>query len=215
MREHYNLDGLADYSTGSIPGSTRVVNPQYRELDSEVRKQAARLSRKRCECDAIVLCDDIEPEVVTAYETKKASLREEVEHMEKDLADLKACRKATPRHVQFADLPKDDQFRMLCMKSKYFIDTIKLIAYRAETAMVNIVRQSMSRQDDARSLLRSLYTTEADIRPDQTGPQLSIRLHQPANRCTAESIQHLIEALNATETVFPGTDLRLVYELVA
>jgi len=29
---------------------------------------------------------------------------------------------------------------MLGMKSKYFIDTIKLIAYRAETAMANIVR---------------------------------------------------------------------------
>lgn len=215
MREHYNLDGLADYSTGSIPGSTRVINPQYRELDGEVRKEAARLSRKRCECDAIVLCDDIEPEAVIAYETKKAALREEIEHMEMALADLKACRKATPRHVQFADLPKEDQFRMLGMKSKHFIDTIKLIAYRAETSMVNIVRQSMSRQDDARSLLRSLYATEADIIPDQSGQQLTIRLHQPANRCSAESILHLIEALNATQTVFPGTHLRLVYELVA
>ncbi len=215
MREHYNLDGLADYSTGSIPGSTRVINPQYRELDGEVRKEAARLSRKRCECDAIVLCDDIEPEAVIAYETKKAALREEIEHMEMALVDLKACRKATPRHVQFADLPKEDQFRMLGMKSKHFIDTIKLIAYRAETSMVNIVRQSMSRQDDARSLLRSLYATEADIIPDQSGQQLTIRLHQPANRCSAESILHLIEALNATQTVFPGTHLRLVYELVA
>ena len=71
MREHYNLDRLVDYSTGNIPGSTRVINPQYRELDSEVRKQAARLTRKRCECNAIVLCDNIEPNVVTAYETKK------------------------------------------------------------------------------------------------------------------------------------------------
>jgi len=162
MREHYNFDGLADYSTDSLPGSTRVVNPQYRELDSEVKKQAARLARKRCECDAIVLCDDIEPEVVIAYETKKSALREEFEHMEVDLADLKACRKATPRHVQFADLP-EDRFRMLGMKNKYFIDTIKLIAYRAETAMANSIRRSMHRQDDARSLLRSLYATEADI----------------------------------------------------
>ena len=71
MREHYNLDRFVDYSTGNIPGSTRVINPQYRELDSEVRKQAARLTRKRCECNTIVLCDDIEPDVVTAYETKK------------------------------------------------------------------------------------------------------------------------------------------------
>jgi len=215
MREHYNLDGLADYSTDILPGSTRVVNPQYRELDSEVRKQAARLARKRCECDAIVLCDDIEPEVVIAYETKKSALREEVEHLEVDLADLKACRKETPRHVQFTDLPEEDRFRMLGMKSKYFIDTIKLIAYRAETAMANIVRQSMSRQDDARSLLRSLYATEADILPDLARQKLTVRLHQPANRCSRKSIQHLLGELNATETVFPGTDLRLVYELVS
>jgi hypothetical protein len=214
MREHYNLDGLADYSTGNIPGSTRVINPQYRELDSEVRKQAAGLARKRCECNAIVLCDDIEPDIVTAYETKKAALREEIEHMEIALDDLKACRKTTPRHVQFADLPEEDRFRMLGMKSKHFIDTIKLIAYRAESAMANIVRQSMHRRDDARSLLRSLYATEADIMPDQTGQKLTIRIHQPANRCSAESTLHLIGELNATRTVFPGTDLRLVYELV-
>ena len=214
MRQHYNLDGLADYSTGTIPGSTRVPNPQYRELDSEVKKQAARLVRKRCECDAIVLCDDIEPDVVVAYETKKAALREEIEQLEKDVTDLKVCRKETPRHVQFADLPEEDRFRKLSMKSKHFIDTIKLIAYRAETAMASIVRQSMHRKEDARSLLRSLYATEADIIPDQAGQTLTIRVHQPANRCSAESIHHLIAELNATRTVFPGTDLRLTYELV-
>ena len=104
---------------------------------------------------------------------------------------------------------------MLGMKSKYFIDTIKLIAYRAETAMANIVRQSMSRQDEARSLLRSLYATEADILPDLAEQKLTVRLHQPANRCSRKSIQPLIRELNATETVFPGTDLRLVYELVS
>jgi hypothetical protein len=191
-----------------------VINPQYRELDSEVRKQAAGLARKRCECNAIVLCDDIEPDIVTAYETKKAALREEIEHMEIALDDLKACRKTTPRHVQFSDLPEEDRFRMLGMQSKHFIDTIKLIAYRAESAMTNIVRQSMHRRDDARSLLRSLYATEADIMPDQTGQKLTIRIHQPANRCSAESALNLIGELNATRTVFPGTDLRLVYELV-
>ncbi len=214
MREHYNLDGLADYSTGNIPGSTRVINPQYRELDSEVKKQAARLARKRCECNAIVLCDDIEQKVVTAYETKKAVLQEEIEHLEVALADLKACRKTTPRHVQFADLPEEDRFRMLGMKSKQFIDTIKLIAYRAESAMTNIVRQAMYRRDDARSLLRSLYATEADIIPDQTEQKLTIRIHQPANRCSTEFILHLIGELNTTRTVLPGTDLRLFSELV-
>jgi hypothetical protein len=117
--------------------------------------------------------------------------------------------------VQFADLPEEDRFKMLSMKGKYFIDTIKLIAYRTETAMVNRVRQAMRRQDDARSLLRSLYATAADILPDHNENKLTVRLHQPANHCSSATILHLLEELNATRTTFPGTDLRLFYELVS
>lgn len=215
MREHYNLDRLADYSTEDIPETIKVVNPQHREIDGEVRKHAAQLARKRCECDEIVLRDDIEPEKVEAYETKKQALQEEVESMKQMLADLKACRRATPRHVMLSDLPEEDQFRKLGMKSKYFIDTIKLVAYRAETAMMNMVRQTMNHQDEARSLLRSLYATEADILPDYESKKLIVRVHQPANRCSATTIDNLCRELNDTDTNFPGTDLRLVYELVS
>ncbi|MDD2463527.1 MAG: hypothetical protein PHI97_05980, partial [Desulfobulbus sp.] len=78
---------------------------------------------------------------------------------------------------------------MLSMKGKYFIDTIKLIAYRAETAMVNRVRQAMRRQDDARSLLlRSLYATEADILPDHSVNKLTVRLHQPAKELSNNNL---------------------------
>lgn len=79
--------------------------------------------------------NDIEPTKVTKHEAKKSVLQEEVLELTGTLADLKACRRATPRYVQFADLPEEDRFKMLSMKGKYFIDTIKLIAYRAETAM--------------------------------------------------------------------------------
>ena len=48
-----------------------------------------------------------------------------------------------------------------------------MIAYRAETAMVQIVRQKMKRHDDARSLLRAIYSTEADILPDPQAKTLS------------------------------------------
>ncbi len=215
MREHYNLDRLVDYSTEEIPGTTQVVNPIYRKADGNVRKQAAKLARKRCESDKVILCDDIEPAKVAAYETRKQALREEVLHLEQTLKELKIHRRATPKHVMLSELPKEDQFRKLGTKSKYFIDTIKLVAYRAETAMVNIARQTMRQQDEARSLLRSLYATEADILPDYEGERLIVRLHQPANRCSAVTIQALCQELNETNTEYPDTNLRLVYELVS
>lgn len=131
------------------------------------------------------------------------------------LEDLKACRRTTPKHVMLADLPEEDQFRQLGTKSKYFIDTIKMVAYRAETAMTNIIRQTMSRQEDARILLRGLYATEADILPDYEKMTLKVRLHQPANRCSAVTMGRLCQELNATRTRFRGTDLRLIYEMVS
>jgi len=143
------------------------------------------------------------------------TLHEEILAMEHEAAELKACRKATPKHVAMADLPTEDQFKRLAVQSKHFIDTIKMIAYRAETAMAAIVREKMRRHDDARSLLRAVYATEADLIPDENAGILTVRLHQLANRMSGETLRHLCEELNATMTMFPGTSLRLVYKLVS
>jgi len=214
MRQHYGLDRLADYSTEGISDTEKVVNPQYREVDGEVRKQVNILNRKRREFGAVMLEEEIEPRKVEAYQRQKADLREEIAELEQTVADLKACRKQTPKHVTMADLPAEDRFLRLGTKSKYLIDTIKMIAYRAETAMVSIVRETMSRSDDARSLLRAIYAAEVDLLPDPEAETLTVRLHQLANRSSGKSVQHLCGELNATRTIFPGTNLRLVYELV-
>ena len=90
-----------------------------------------------------------------------------------------------------------------------------MVAYRAETAMVLMAREVMKREDDARSLLRALYCTEADLVPDEKAGTLTIRVHRQASHCADAVIRHLCNELNQTETIFPGTSLRLWYELVS
>ena len=124
-------------------------------------------------------------------------------------------RKATKRHITYDELPKEARFDRLSTQSKHFIDTIKMVAYRAETAMAQILRRKMTRHDDARSLLRAVYTTEVDINPDMQAKTLTIRLHPLANNSSDQAVRHLCDELNSTETVFPGTELRLIYELVS
>ena len=215
MRQHYNLDRLIDYSTEEISDTTKVVNPQHRELDGQVRRSVHKLHRKQKEFGALILNDTIEPDRVEAYQQKKAELQEGIAILEKTVEDQKACRKATPRHVDMGDLPKEERFKRLGTSGKHFIDTIKMIAYRAETAMAGIVREKMSRGDDARSLLRAIYATEADIVPDAAAGTLVVRLHNLANRSSGETLQYLCAELNATMTRFPGTNMRLIYELVS
>jgi Transposase protein len=212
MREHYGLERLVDYATEEIPDTTKVVNPQYRRLDGQVRSKQGHLTRKLAAFSAMGLKGEIEPKKVAAFEQKKAQLQEQIEGLTKELDELKNQRKAVKHHITIAELPEEERFKQLSTQSKHLIDTIKMVAYRGETAMAQMAREKMRREDDARSLLRALYSTEADLLPDET---LTVRVHHQANRCTDEVIRHLCTELNQTETIFPGTNLRLIYELVS
>ena len=170
MRQSYNLDGLIDYGTDSVPETTMVVNPVHRTLDGQVRKKLGVLARKIAEFGAMNLEGEIEPRKVEAFAQRKSDLQETITQLQTEVDGLKAQRKATPRHIPFKDLPEEARFDRLSTQSKHLIDTIKMVAYRAETAMVQIVRQNMRRHDDARSLLRAIYSTEIDLVPHQSKP---------------------------------------------
>ncbi|MDZ4170296.1 MAG: hypothetical protein U1E26_11680 [Coriobacteriia bacterium] len=215
MREHYNLDRLIEYGTEELAETTRVINPEYRRLGGEIRRRNTRLSRAAALFGALTLDGELDSVKMEQDEQKKASLQEEMEHLQAEITDLKVKRKAENKHIPMSQLPEADRFAQLRTKSKHFIDTIKMVAYRAETAMAHVLREKMSRQEDARSLLRGIYTTAADLLPDEEAGTLTVRLHHLANRATAEAVRHLCAELTATEVVFPGTNLRLIYDLVS
>jgi prepilin-type processing-associated H-X9-DG protein len=215
MREHYGLDRLVDYATEAIPDTTKLVNPQYRRLDGQVRSKQGHLTRKLAAFSAMNLKGEIEPKKVAAFEQKKAELQEHIEGLTKELDELKKQRKAVKHHITIAELPEEERFKQLSTQSKHLIDTIKMVAYRAETAMAQMAREKLHREEDARSLLRALYSTEADLRPDENASTLTVRGPHQANHCADEVIRYLCMELNQTETIFPGTNLRLVYELVS
>ena len=215
MRQHYSLDSLVDYRTEAIPETTRVVNPAYRTLDGQVRKRLGILNRKRAEFGALTLEGEIEPLKVETFERRKAEFQECIAALQEEVAALKTERKATKRHIPFHDLPEEERFKRLSTQSKHFVDTIKMIAYRAETAMAQTLREKMARYDDARSLLRAVYSSEIDLLPNAQEKNLTVRLHPLANESSDDAVRHLCAELNRTEVLFPGTELRFVYELVS
>jgi hypothetical protein len=215
MREHYNLDGLVGYSTETIPDTTPVVNPRYRQLDGEVRREVGKLNRRRAHFAALTLEGDLEPRRVEAYQQKQADLQEEIEQRDQQVTALKAARKQTKKHITVGELPEEERFDRLSTQSKYLIDAIKMIAYRAETAMANICRQTMSRPDEARSLLRAIYSTDADMLVDEESKTLTVKLHHLANNMSNVTVHQLCQELTATQSVFPGTDLTVIYKTVS
>ena len=105
------------------------------------------------------------------------------------------------------------QFPRLRAERNHFMDTIKLIAYRAETALVGTVREALARRDDARALLREIMCTTADLRPDAAQKTLTVHLYPLGSALQNAAVHALAAELTATETIFPGTDLRLIFTL--
>ncbi len=215
MRNHYGLDKLISYDTEEVPDTTPVINPAYRRLEGEIRKKTSQMNRVVAQFGGLGLEGNLDPGRVEAYELKKADLQEQADHLREKVVALKGERKNTKRHITFGELPADARFERLALSSKHLIDTVKMVAYRAETAMAHTIREKISRNDDARALLCAVYATEADLLPDEVVGTLTVRLHRMASHSHDEAISHLCEELNATETVYPGTNLRLVYELVS
>ena len=165
-RLNYGLDRLADYRTEEITDPIQVVNPAYRALDSQVRSANGKLSRMLAQFGGLNIEATIEAGKMEPFLAAKSTLHEQIEGITTDIAKLKAERKATAHYVKIQDLPEADRFRKLASASKHFIDTIKIVAYRAECAMTNIVREFMPKSDQARALISTLHATEADILPD-------------------------------------------------
>ena len=138
---------------------------------------------------------------------------EEIEQLDHELTGINSQLKATPSHLDWDKLPETEKFQRLAPSRKQLVDTVKMIAYRAETALASIVREELARTDDARSLLRDLFCSEADLTPDLEQRVLGVQVHPMSNPRANRAIAHLLEHLNAAEFTYPGTNLRLVYSI--
>jgi hypothetical protein len=215
MMQHYAIDLLSEYQTDEIPGTNRpVVNPPWRELDKQVRTLKGRLIQHQAKFAALTLHPEDDTQKVAQWERRKAAYREEIEEIEHELTEVTAKLKQTPKHVEWKDLPADDKFERLAPSRKRLLDTVKMIAYRSETALANVLRESLSRDDDARSLLCDVFRSEADLHPVAEAGELHVQIHSLANPRSNRAVTHLLQHLNDTELTYPGTNLKLVYSIL-
>lgn len=215
MMKHFAIDLLSEYGTEDFPGTQRVVNPEWRMLNRELRSLNAKLARRGAKHSELILNQEDDSSKVEKWIAEKAELLDEIQYFKHIIEETKESISRTPNHLDWHELPEAEKFRRLPPGRKRLTDTIKMIAYRAETAMANIVREKFARKDNVRALLVRMFQMEADIIPDIESGTLTVRLHQMSSRRDNEAIVHLLKHLNETEINYPGTKLRMIYEMIA
>ena len=66
---------------------------------------------------------------------------------------------------------------------------------------------------NARTLVRQIFQTEADLRPDPIRKTLTVHIHHLTQAAHDQVLQKLCDALNETQTQFPDTDLTLIFKI--
>ncbi len=216
VMENFGIDTLVSYMREKISDTTLLINPEYRDMENQQKKLVSKLNIRKVNFATMLLGQDpIEKNKMEAFIRKKADLNSEITSLESEINQVKQKKKQTQRKILFSQLPENQKFDNVINQRKLFLDTVKIIAYRAETSMANIIKSSMSHPDEARKLLQQVYKTDANIHPDYQRKLLTIELHRMSYWKDDKIVDELCRQLNATQTKFPGTDLTVFYKLVS
>ena len=214
MRHSFALDALVTYAAEPADPARTVPNPARKTVQrrlAEVRRTLAG-QEQAYGAQALANPEDRRP-TMRGFKIAHGKLAQAIRTLRATIARLRGRLKALPARVPVGELQPAETVVRLAPEAKLLTDSIKLAAYRAETGLVRLLGSHYARtEEEGRALLRELFTTPADLFPDEGAGVLRVRLHTLANPRSNQAVAALCEALTATETCFPGTSLRLVYE---
>ena len=124
MRQEFNLDASPTHVLKPADPEARVVNPVRREVEKVIRRLRSRIA-------------GMHGRIARARKPREREKRQaELAQLDREIEDLKATRKSLPTHVRVADLPEGEALHMLPVEERLLLDIIRMIAYRAETRMM-------------------------------------------------------------------------------
>jgi hypothetical protein len=212
MRQHFALDALVTYAVEPADPARTVPNPARKALAKTLATTRATLTdlEHTYEQRARRNAEQQRP-TMRSFTIANAAIGQQITALETEVRALKAQRAALPKRVPITAVLDEAAIVRLAPEAKHLTDTIKMVAYRAETALVrHVAPRYATTEDNGRALIREVLLARADIVPD--GQQLRVRVHALANPRSNEALTHLCDTLNTLGVRYPGTDLTLVYQ---
>ena len=131
-----------------------------------------------------------------------------VDEAEAALAELKTTSKTIPAKVALGDIRPGAQ--RLDDERKRLHDAARMATWNAEHTLTRALAPHYARaEDEAHSLLAETFRSPGDLQI--IGDELHVRLDPLSSPRRTRAIAALCVELTATETLYPGTNLRLVY----
>jgi hypothetical protein len=212
MREEFALDALVSYGTESDDPLRDVPNPERREKERLLK--AARLEvahLERAFGEAAADNEEARRPTMRGFKIANAEIGKKLQETRARVEKLRAEMLTKPRRVTAEEAAGEPPQRLL-REIKRLTDCIKMVAYQAESSLVGLVAPHYRRhEDEGRKLISSAMQLPGTMAVAQG--ELRVTLEPAASPNRTKAIRELCDQLNATETAYPGTQLRLRYAI--
>lgn len=214
MRQHFALDALVTYAVEPADAARTVPNPQRKAVAKELATVRAELTAlEQAYGQKALASPEGQRSTMRGFKIAEAALGKQIRAHRAQCRELKAAITALPERVPVAELLTEPEIVTLAPEAKHLTDTIKMVAYRAETALVqSLAPHYVKTEDEGRALIREILLASADIIPEPDAKRLRVRVHTLANPRSNDGLVKLCETLTTLELQYPGTDLTMVYE---
>ena len=202
MIETYNLDHLYTYRSDSVAEETDHPNPEYTRLEKQRTKMRQRI--------VVILGKELEniaanklEQLVKLYQGKKGT---ELKELATKLKEIDLAMKLTPKRTTAAD------YATLESETRLIGNLVKMTAWDAEGSLAGLVRDvSKTINGNERGMVAAFLSTTGRLKVLAT--QLHIILEQQAEPSRTRVLGHLCQIITDRQAYYPGTDLKLVFEV--
>ena len=214
MIQDYDFDKMITYGVETVDPNKEVVNPSYRKLTHQIKK--VREKKQRIESKFYPLVEQaIEDQLdnLPDITDKQMQYKQQIDQLANQEEEMIQQRKQIPHRISVARMPDSTRYNKLKTESKIVMNVIKMICYRAESALASTLSPHLTNaENEKRMVVKQIIHSNADVLPDYQNHTLTIRLYSLSANRYNKAVNQITQLLNETETTFPGTNLRMVFQ---
>jgi len=210
LREEYALDALVDYEVVADDPTREVPNPKKAAVTAELLEARAEFERLTAEygTEALVNPEPSRP-TMRGFKVAKSKLARRIRAAFDRVAALEEKRSSLPARIPVGEAV-GGQVVKLAPERKHLTNIIKMVAYQAESDLLNLAAPHYKRtRDEGRTFIQSALASSADL--EVTDKELRIRLAPLSSAHRTRVLAAVCRQLDCSTTFFPGTRLRLRY----
>ncbi|NLB26979.1 MAG: hypothetical protein GX820_09850, partial [Bacteroidales bacterium] len=158
MRQEYDIDRIIQYGIDELDNNIMVVNREYSNITYRLKKLRERIARRQAKLYALVEQNIAgEMEQTGKNFEKQLFFKKEIESLETEKQELLAERAQHPYKISIGDMPEHTRYNKLKTESKHLQNIIKIICYRAETTIANLLAANYRKSsNEIRALVKSI-----------------------------------------------------------